>query len=95
MNKKDFTDYVSGMYLQNIITSEVQPTGLRINNVTFPANLLTTLRNLDESDRDIVVRALISEFIMGESHTVKMNGMQNLIYFMVADTLRRSNKIQN
>lgn len=81
-------DYICGTLLNknNSCGSTIQ-----IANIVFSERVLSMLRNLPVNDRLVITKAIVSEFIFGETNTAALTGMQHLIYYMVADNIRRSN----
>lgn len=58
--------------------------------VVFPADAVRILRELPEGQRYTVTQAVMSAFVLGEDRSETLNGFEKLIYFMVADTIRRA-----
>lgn len=64
---------------------------LSFENITFSADILRSLRNLDEPVRRKIIKELVGEFVYGIKVRENFTGLQNLIYYMLADKMRRYN----
>ncbi len=60
--------------------------------VVFTAETIRTLRNLPDEDRRAVTDALVSEFILDCPAPASLTGLQNLMYYMIADGIRRATR---
>lgn len=70
--------------------SESQSNHINITPVVFSSETLRLLRDLPEADRKIIADALVAEFILNYGAPTTLSGLQNLMYYMIADGVRRS-----
>lgn len=60
--------------------------------VVFTAETIRMLRELPNEDRKAVTDALVAEFILDCPAPTSLNGLQNLMFYMIADGIRRANR---